>query len=236
MVLALLPLPLLAVAAAVLGGGGSDPPRPAAATSTTSTTTTTTAPGVDEPVLRDQFLQAYEHSRRATWYITYDFSRRLRNGSKLDLTVVELSRPPDHLIAGLGGINGQVAGREVVCDQVDGRDICAPSGPVAPFEDALAAEISELRDVVQPPAKWYAVEGGGVRPVAGENARCFTLRKVVAVPSPPYGEQAEYCFATVDGAPLLNRVERREGTDQRLARQVSRQVSDADISELLAPE
>jgi hypothetical protein len=59
---------------------------------------------------------------------------------------------------------------------------------------------------------------------------------VVNVPSPPYGDRAEYCFAVADGAPLLNRVERREGTDQRLANAISRQVSDTDIADLLGPE
>ncbi len=227
-VLALLPLPVLAVAVALLGDGGVDETPPAART--------TTAPAVPEPVLREEFLRTYERSRRATWLITYDFSRRLRNGSKLDLTTVRLNRPPDHLIAGRGGINGHVGGREIVCDQVEGREICAPQGPAVPFEDALAAEVSELRDVVQPPAKWYAVEGSGQRTVAGEAARCFTLRKVVAVDAPPYGEQAEYCFAVADAAPLLNRIERREGTDQRVAKQITRQVSDADIAELLSSE
>jgi hypothetical protein len=228
-VLAVLPLPILAVAVAMLGGGGTDHAGP-------RVVSTTTAPAVAEPVLREQFLQAYERSRRATWYITYDFSRRLRNGGRLDLEQVALNRPPDYIRAGLGGLNGVVGGREVVCDLVDDREICAPREQAVPFEDALVAELSELSDVVQPPAKWYAVEGGDETRVAGEAARCFTLRRVVNVPSPPYGDKAEYCFATADGAPLLNRVERREGTDQREARTVSRQVSDADITELLGPE
>jgi hypothetical protein len=229
-VLALVPLPLLAVAVAMVGDGGTDQARPA------DTTTSTTVPAVAEPVLREEFLRAYERSRRATWLITYDFSRRLRNGGRLDLEQVALNRPPDYIRAGLGGLNGVVGGRVVVCDLVDDREICAPQGPAVPFEDALVAELSELSDVLQPPAKWYAVEWGDERRVAGEAARCFTLRRVVNVPSPPYGDTAEYCFAVADSAPLLNRVERREGTDQRQARTVSRQVSDADITELLAPE
>ena len=229
MLLALLPLPILAVAVTLLGGGGSEAVPP-------PVTTTASAPTVPEPVLRQGFLEAYERSRRATWLITYDFARRLANGASLDLDVLELNRPPDHLIAGLGGLSGRVGGREVTCDEVDGHTVCAPEGTVVPFEEALAAELSELRDVVQPPAKWYAVEGGGERKVAGETARCFTMRRVAAVFSPPYGERAEYCFATADGAPLLNRVERREGTDQRLAREVIRQVGDADIAALLGPD
>jgi hypothetical protein len=35
---------------------------------------------------------------------------------------------------------------------------------------------------------------------------------------------------------LLNRVERREGTDQRLAREITRRVGDADVAALLGPE
>lgn len=226
--LAVLPLPILAVTVAVTGDGQKSRQAPAV--------TSTTAPAVAEPVLRQEFLATYERSRRATWYITYDFARRLRNGASLDLTTVGLNRPPDYLRAGLGGLNGRVGGREVVCDDVDGNFLCAPEGTVVPFEEALAQEMSELRDVLQPPAKWYAVEDGGEETVAGEAARCFTMRRIVAVPSPPYGDRAVYCFATTDDAPLLNRVERREGTDERRAREIRRQVDDADIAELLSPE
>ena len=228
MVLALLAFPALALGVALLGEGGSREAAPPAATSTTG-------PAVPEPVLRQALLDTYERSRRATWHITYDFTRRLRNGASLDLETVELNRPPDHLLAGLGGINGVVGGREVVCGEVEGRYLCAPEGEAVSFEEALAAELSELRDVLQPLAKWYAVDGGSEREVAGETARCFTLRRIVDVPSPPYGERSEYCFAAADALPLLNRVERVEGVDQRLARVVARQVSDADFAELLAP-
>lgn len=224
---ALLPLPALAVAAALLGDAGQ-PPAPAG-----DRVTTTTAPALPEPVLRRQFLDAYERSRLAEWLIRYDFTRRLRNGSTLDLRVTELNRPPDHLSVGLGGISGRVGGRTVVCEEVGGRSICVPEGPAASFEEGLAAQLSELRDVLEPPAKWYAVEDGGIRRLAGEPARCFVLRRVADVFSPPYGERAEYCFATSDGVPLHNRVERREGVDQRLARAVTRQVTDADIAALL---
>jgi hypothetical protein len=223
--LALLPLPVLTVAVAVLGGGGESRPP--------GVVTTTAPAAVAEPVLRQEFLEAYERSRRATWLITYDFTRRLVNGAKLDLTVTYLNRPPDRLNIGLGGVNGRVGGRTVVCNEVEGRELCAPEGPVVPFEEELTAEISELRDVLQPPQKWYVVEGGGVRKVSGENARCFALRRVADVRSPPYGERAEYCYATSDGAPLLNRRERIQGSDQRVAVEVTRQVDDTDIAALL---
>jgi hypothetical protein len=222
--LALLPLVAVAVLATVLGeGGGAERPRsPASVT-----------PAVPEPQLRVEFLATYARSRRATWLVTFDFRRRLVNGGRLDLEVVEVNRPPDHLIAGLGGLSGSVGGRRVVCDQVAGRELCAPEGEAMPFEDELASELSELWDVLQPPAKWYAVETGRPREIAGEGARCWVLRKIVTVPSPPYGERAEYCFAA-DGVPLLTRIERREGTDERIAVDVSRRVTQADVDAVLA--
>jgi hypothetical protein len=71
------------------------------------------------------------------------------------------------------------------------------------------------------------------RTLAGEGARCYRLRRTVEVPAPPYGERAEYCF-TVDGAPLLTRIERREGTDERVAVRVRRDVAEADVQAMLA--
>src|SRR5439155_706436 len=70
-------------------------------------------------------------------------------------------------------------------------------------------------------------------PVLGERAACYALRRIVNVPDPPYGERAEYCFAG-DGVPLLTRIERREGTDERVAVAVSRRVGDGDVQALLA--
>lgn len=212
----MLPLPAIALTAALVGDAGN---------------------GVErfdkpEPEVREEFIDAWERSRRATWSVEFDYQRRLGNRGRLDLQIVEVNRPPDHLVAGHGGLNGRVEGREVVCDAVDGQEVCAPTGTAAPFEEELAAQLSELRDALQPPAKWYAVEEGDARRVAGEPARCFVLRRIATVPSPPYGDRAEYCFAT-DGAPLLTRIERRQGTDTRVATEIRRTVTEADINQLL---
>lgn len=227
---ALLALPAVALLAAGLGhAGGSDEPAAARPAPTSPTTV------IPEPQLREEFLAAYEGWRRATWLVDYDFRRRLANGARLDLEVVELNRPPDHLIAGLGGLSGRVGGQLVVCDDVEGREVCAPRDPTVPFDEEVAAQLAELRDAVQPPAKWYAVEGGGTRAIAGERGRCFELRRIVNVPSPPYGNRAEYCF-TADGIQLLARLERTEGTDERVAFDVRRIVTDADVEALLTGE
>ncbi|HLF40420.1 MAG TPA: hypothetical protein VI854_02985 [Acidimicrobiia bacterium] len=232
-VLALLPLPVLALAAAALGqAGGAEVPGTGDGRDTPAETVVAADP-VPEPQRREELLAAYERSRRATWLIDFAFRRRLHNGGRLDLTVVELNRPPDHLIAGLGGRSGTVGGRTIRCEQVEGREICAPQGAAVPFEDSLAEQVSELRDALQPPAKWYAVGLGERRRVAGEQATCFVLTRLVNVPSPPYGDRAEYCFAE-DGVPLLARVERREGTDERTAEAVRRVVTDADVEDFLA--
>jgi hypothetical protein len=223
--LVLLALAGVALIAAALGSG---PARDGAPRSDVAV-----SPAVSEAQLREEFLASYEQSRRATWLVTYDFHRRLVNGARLDLELAELNRPPDHLVTGLGGRSGRVGDRQVVCTEVDGRELCAPGGPAATFEDELASQLGELRDVLQPPAKWYALEETRSRTLVGERARCYGLRRVVEVPAPPYGERAEYCFAA-DGAPLLTRIERREGTDDRTAARVRRDVTEADVQAMLA--
>jgi hypothetical protein len=216
LVFSLLPLPAIALTAALVGDAANGAGR------------------FDKPEheARDEFIDAWEQSRRGTWRVEFDYQRRLGNRGRLDLQISELNRPPHHLVAGRGGLNGRVDGREVVCDAVDGEEVCAPTGELVSFEEDLAAQLAELRDALRPPAKWYAVEEGDARRVAGEPARCFVLRRIVTVPSPPYGERAEYCFAS-DGVPLLNRVERRQGTDQRVATEIRRTVTEADIDRLL---
>lgn len=228
MAAALSPLAAVAVLAALLGDPGGDASPPPSVPARPSGN-----PAVSEPELRMELLVAYERSRRQTWLVEFDFRRRLGNGGRLDLRVIELNRPPDHLVAGLGGLSGRVDGQRVACGDVEGQAVCAPGGPAVPYEEELANQLGELRDVLQPPAKWYAVEEGRPRVVAGERTRCYLLRRIVDVPAPPYGERAEYCFAA-DGVPLLTRIERREGTDERVAVEVRRQVSEADIEALLS--
>ena len=228
-VAALLPLPVVALLAAGLGdagrsGGPATRPHP--------TPPTTVMP---EPQVREEFLAAYEGWRRSTWLVDYDFRRRLANGARLDLEQVELNRPPDHLISGLGGLSGRVGGQLVVCDDVEGREVCAPRDPAVPFDEEVASQLSELRDTLQLPAKWYAVEAGRSRTIAGEQGRCWVLRRIVDVDAPPYGNRAEYCF-TADGIQLLARIERTQGTDERVAFHVRRDVSDADVQALVTGE
>jgi hypothetical protein len=222
--LALLPVAGVAVLAAVSrsgpAGGGDSKGSPSR------------SPEVSETRLREEFLAAYEQSRRATWLVTYAYHRQVRNGSRLDVELTELNRPPDHLVTGLGGLNGRVGDRQVVCNEVGGAQLCGPGGPAGSFEDELVSQLAELRDVLQPPARWYVLERGGRLTLVGERARCYRLRRAVDVPAPPYGERAEYCYAA-DGAPLLTRIERREGTDERVASRVRRDVADADVQAML---
>ena len=222
-VLASVPLAAVAVGSALLGS----PPKRSASPPAVAT------PAVPEPVLREGLLAMYGLSRRTTWLVTFEYHRRTAAGGRLDLHLTELNRPPDHLTSGLGGISGRVGDRKVACNEVDGRRLCGPDGPDVPFDEETSAQLGELRDVLQPPAQWYAVESGPPRVVIGERAACYALRRIVNVPDPPYGERAEYCFAG-DGVPLLTRIERREGTDERVAVAVSRRVGDGDVQALLA--
>jgi hypothetical protein len=215
----------VAVLAAVIVGGNGDGdggPR---------TTSTTAPPPVVLPP--EHLLEAYERSRRARWLVEYDFSRRLSNGAEVDMTVVEVNVPPDRVRVGLGGVDGRVDGRQVLCGEHEGRRLCGPGGPAVPFEEQLAIDLGELGDVLRPPQNVYEVLRGDPRTVLGEALDCYVLRRVAFFPAPPYGERAEFCYGA-DGAPLLNRIERLEGTDEQVATSVRRDVSRADIDELLA--
>ena len=62
-----------------------------------------------------------------------------------------------------------------------------------PFDVETSAQLGELRDVLQPPAQWYAVESGPPRVVIGERAACYALRRIVNVPKRGIGDRAEAC-------------------------------------------
>lgn len=186
----------------------------------------------DAAAARERLVARFEAGRRATWLVQFDFVRTLKNGQGLRGDITEANRPPDHLTSGIGGASGTRAGRQITCTEVRGATTCAASGtPAPPFEQTLAEQVANLRDVLVVPHHWYDVTRITRLTIAGERGDCFLMTRITVVPSPPYGERTEMCFAA-DGVPLRTRIERSEGTDERTATRVQRTVTDADLNAL----
>jgi hypothetical protein len=189
--------------------------------------------GPDDGPARAALFATFEAGQRATWLVEYNFDRKLTNGKSLAASEEVANRPPDRVAAGLGGISGVRDGHQIACNEVDGSQVCAPSGPSASADAATAEKLANLRDALEPPNHWYRVTHSPAATIAGERATCFALQRIAAVPAPPYGERALLCFGH-DGVPLRDRTERIEGVDDRRATTVRRDVTAADLDRLIA--
>ena len=168
------------------------------------------------------FLERWERSRLGTWAVDARFDRVTTAGRRLTIDVHMAQRPPDRLIAGLGAIDARRGGQRLACaPDADGNVHCRPGGPARPYEDVVADEMRLLATYVRGPGAFYAVRAEG---------RCFDLRLRLEVLSPPYGEQARFCFDGDTGAPVRTEIVRVEARDRTVAVSVRARPTDDDLN------
>lgn len=170
------------------------------------------------------FLAAYERSRTATFVVVQRFTRTAAGGGELTSTRRLVQRPPeDRLLVGGGAAEGRVGGRLVSCTTAAGGEAdCVDRGPAPGYGADVAAELADLRRLVDGDAAPYAVteDGDG----------CFVLVLAAAFPSPTYGRRARFCFDAGTGAPSLVEIERDEATDRTRTLEVRGTVTDGDLA------
>jgi hypothetical protein len=176
------------------------------------------------------FLAEWQRSRLATFVVHSDFVRTLPDGNQLKSTTTTVQDPPDtRLITGFGSASGRLHGKIVGCAGVpDGNASCVTGADAPDYTAEVEAEIRGLESYVLGERPLYdvvAFNDDGV----GPSARCFRLDLAIAVPSPPYGNQALFCFDEATAAPVLTEVQRPEATDRTVATQVRAQVGPDDL-------
>lgn len=172
----------------------------------------------------EAFLAAYERSRTGTYVAELVFTRTVpgRSGS-LSYTQRLVQRPPDdRLLVGGGSAEGRRGGRVLRCATApDGSASCTEGPPAGSYEEDVAGELGTLRDLVSGDRPVYEVAELG--------SDCFQLALAVAMPAPPYGERATFCFDEATGAVRRREVVRPEATDVVEATAIRREVTDADL-------
>jgi hypothetical protein len=166
------------------------------------------------------FLAAYERSRTATFVVEQTFTRTAPDGRSISYGRRLVQRPPDdRLLVGGGNAEGRIDGRVVRCSTApDGSSSCQQGPPAGPYDDEVAAELAELRRYVS--ELYYLAPG---------DPGCWVLDLVEAYPSPPYGEEATFCFDPATGAPTRLEVVRPEATDVTEAVEIRATVTGADL-------
>ena len=88
------------------------------------------------------------------------------------------------------------------------------------FRAEVARDVHTIRTYVQGDVPLYTVHAAG---------DCFDLRQARALPAPPYGTEARFCFDPATGAPTRREIHRPEGTDVQQAVEVRTEVSADDF-------
>lgn len=171
------------------------------------------------------FLAAWQRKLEGTYVLDATFTRRI-TGSSASPLVAPLriaQRPPARLVVGLGNVSGRTADAVIRCPADpagNGRCFTAASAP--PYSQEVADELATLRSYLDGPSPLYLV--------VDFRDGCWRLDLARALPSPPYGDHALFCFDRRTGAPLLTVLERKEATDETRAQSVRATVTDADLS------
>lgn len=172
------------------------------------------------------FVGAWERSLRSSWYVAFEFTRRLSDGRELRGPGTAAQRPPDRLITQFGAVSGRVDGRAVECSPAPAASespklTCIDAGAAPPYAIEVERDVRQITAYVGGPLPLYLVER--------ESDACFVLTRTVAVLSPPYGDRARFCFDRRTGALTDTRVESPASTDTRRAITVRSDVFDSDL-------
>jgi hypothetical protein len=167
------------------------------------------------------FIAAWQRYRMGTFVLEPAFERRFADGRSLTATRLMVQRPPWRVVRQLGGTSATGGTQSVSCDEVDDRTVCTP-GPGRPYDEQVAEELLAWATAFAGSDPVYVVEA----PQAG----CYELRLNRAIPSPPYGNVARFCFDEATGALRARQVVRDDATDTEEATRLSATVTDADLA------
>jgi hypothetical protein len=178
------------------------------------------------PSAAQSFLAAWERSRLATYVVRSDFVRTLPDGRQLKSNTTTVQQPPDtRLVTGLGSVSGRLNGSVVGCAASPaGAGGCVTGAPAPDYRAEVDAELRLLESYVTGPRPLYHVVDFGDAPT-----RCFRLDLAIALPSPPYGDHALFCFDRRTAAPALTEIQRPEATDRTIAREIRTDVRPEDL-------
>jgi hypothetical protein len=172
-----------------------------------------------------ELVAAWERSRAAEFVARGTWQRRSEvTGTELTSEAYLAQRPPQRVQRELGGVQGRVEDRLLLCPTEPAGDAvrCALGAPTGvSYDDAVAAEAAAFAATVLGDDALYAVR---------HDDGCFELDQQRADPLAPYGEHAVFCFDDATGAPVRREVRFSGGVVETVVYDdVSGEVTDADL-------
>lgn len=184
--------------------------------------------GSDRLVLAQELATLANRGARATWLVTFAFTRTNTSGTRLHDTLVVAHRGSLEVDEGLGSLVVDIGSRTYSCTVVGDQPRClegaAPGGTSKPGDVYGGAVVSGRYDIAR----------GATATIGGLLAHCYRLRLRANVPLAGLGYSSEQCYSG-DGVPLESQITRPGGSDERVALTVRRTVARDDLLPLLAP-
>jgi hypothetical protein len=201
-------------AAALAGGGDGNDGGP----------TVTLAPvespyPADQAANAEQFLDAWNRYRTATFKAELTWTRETASGQRLETLRTVVQQPPERAVRQFGSVTLVGADESLGCEPIGDDTVCT-SRPGADYDLQVADEIAAWRSAITGERPIYAVHRSG-----GE---CFELELVRPIAEPPYGERSQVCFDEATGALRSRQVVHATATEIEQATSITPTVTAQD--------
>ncbi|MEO8694948.1 MAG: hypothetical protein ABI658_15585 [Acidimicrobiales bacterium] len=170
------------------------------------------------------FLNAWQRFRTGTFVVGLRFERTVTGkDAPLVSSGILVQQPPRRIVRAFGNESSVFGDGAQTCEiGADSSSLCTPAHQTDSYDVQVATELSVLSDYFSGESPLYRVES----PSAG----CFRLILYRAMPLPPYGDAAQFCFDAATGAMTLFETISASGSDRTTAERITTTVTDADFA------
>jgi hypothetical protein len=170
------------------------------------------------------FLNAWQRFRMGTFVVNLRFERTV-TGKDVPLVSdgILVQQPPRRVVRAFGNESSVFASDAQTCELgANETSLCTPSHQTDPYDVEVASELSTFSNYFSGQTPIYRVEAPA--------ANCFRLHLYRAMPLPPYGDAAQFCFDSATGAMTLFETTSSDGTDRTTAQRITPTVTEADFA------
>ena len=171
-----------------------------------------------------RFLDAWDRFRNGTFVVDLRFERTVTGKDQpLVSAGVLVQQPPRRIVRAFGNESSVFADGAQTCELgADSTSLCSAAHQTEPYDVQVATELSILSQYFSGDSPLYRVDA--------PTANCFRLFLYRAMPLPPYGDAAQFCFDNATGAMTLFESTTAGGGDRTIAERITTTVTEADFN------
>jgi hypothetical protein len=170
------------------------------------------------------FLEAWQRFRTGTFVVGLRLERtKPGDESPLVSDGILVQQPPRRIVRAFGNESAMFADGAQTCELgTNDSSVCSPAPEAASYDVQVAEELSILSQYFSGETPLYRVDAS--------SKACFQLHLYRAMPLPPYGDLAQFCFDTPSGAMTLFEMKTAGGNERTTSLYISTTVTDADFA------